>query len=171
MSYSGVRGIRWTHSYWGEVASALISADLSHASSGWLKLEGDLNQVISLAAQPRRFGGHQWYFVCPVTGRLASVLWRPPGATRFCCRQAWGRHRVAYASQFLDRDSRVHHGQFKLKTRLCAIEGLDPEEWDFPPKPKWMRRKTYERYEARFDRYEEVLDHGFLERALKLGLK
>jgi hypothetical protein len=50
--YSGVRGIRWTHSYWGEVASALISADLSDASSGWLKLEGDLNQFISLAAQP-----------------------------------------------------------------------------------------------------------------------
>jgi hypothetical protein len=165
--YSGARGIRWTHSG----ASALISADLSDASSGWLKLEGNLNQFISLATQPRRFGGHQWHFVCPVTGRLASVLWRPPGATRFCCRQAWGRHRVAYASQFLDRDSRVHHGQFKLKTRLCAIEGLDPEEWDFPPKPKWMPRKTYERYEARFDRYEEVLDHGFLERALKLGLK
>jgi hypothetical protein len=63
--YSGVRGIRWTPSYWGEVASALISADLSDASSGWLKLEGDLNQFISLAAQPRRFGGHQWYLSAP----------------------------------------------------------------------------------------------------------
>src|SRR5690349_22946801 len=50
--YSGVRGIGWTHSYWGEVASALISADLSDTSSGWLKLEGGLNQFILLAAQP-----------------------------------------------------------------------------------------------------------------------
>jgi hypothetical protein len=82
----------------------------------------------------------------------------------------WGRQ-VAYASQFLDRDSRAHHGKSKLNTRLCAIGGLDPEDWDFPPKPKWMRRKTYERYEARFDRYEEVLDNGLLELALKLGLK
>jgi len=29
--------------------------------------------------------------------------------------------------------------------------GLDPENWDFPPKPKWMRQKTYERCEARFE--------------------
>jgi hypothetical protein len=169
--YCGVRGIKWTNSYWGEVASALICADLSSPPSGWLKLEGGLNQVILLAAQPRRYGGHQWYFVCPVTGRLASLLWRPPGAKRFCSRQAWGRRRVAYASQFLDRDNRAHHGQSKIKSRLCAIEGLDPEEWDLPPKPKWMRWKTYERYETRFDRYEEILDSGCLELALKLGLK
>jgi hypothetical protein len=109
--YCGVRGIKWTNSYWGEVASALISADLSSPPSGWLKLEGGLNQFILLAAQPRRYGGHQWYFVCPVTGRPTSVLWRPPGAKQFCSRQAWGRRRVAYASQFLDRDNRAHHGQ------------------------------------------------------------
>jgi hypothetical protein len=166
--YCGVRGIKWTNTYWGEVASALISADLSAPPSGWLKLEGGLNQFILLAAQPRRYGGHQWYFVCPVTGRLASVLWRPPGAKQFCSRQAWGRRRVAYASQFLDRDNRAHHGQSKLKSRL---EGLDPEQWDLPPKPKWMRWKTYQRYEARFDRYEEMLDLGLLELVRKLGLK
>jgi len=78
---------------------------------------------------------------------------------------------VAYASQFLDRDSRAHHGQSKIKSRLCAVEGLDHEEWDLPPKPKWMRWKTYERYETRFDRYEEMLDLGFLELVRKLGLK
>jgi hypothetical protein len=169
--YGGVRGIKWTHSYWGEVASALISADLSDPSSGWLRLQGGgLDQMISLATQPRRFGGHQWYFVCPVTGRLASVLWRPPGAKGFCSRQVWGRQ-VAYASQFLDRDNRAHHGQSKINARLSYIGRLDPEEWDFPPKPKWMRWKTYERYEARFHRYEEILNYGCFELALKLGLK
>jgi hypothetical protein len=35
-----------------------------------------------------------------------SVLWMPPGANRFCSRQAWGR-RVAYASQFADPDNRA----------------------------------------------------------------
>ena len=77
--YSGVRGIGWTHSYWESLSSALVSADLSDTSSGWLKWEGGLEQFILLATQPRRFGGHQWYFVCPVTRKLASVLWRPPG--------------------------------------------------------------------------------------------
>jgi hypothetical protein len=133
-------------------------------------LEGGLNQFILLAAQPRRFGGHQWYFICPVTGRPASVLWRPPGAKRFCSRQVW-KHQVAYASQFLDRDNRAHHGQSKINARLCSIGKLDREEWDFPPKPKWMRWKTYRRYEARFDRYDAVLDSGIIEFAAKLDLK
>jgi hypothetical protein len=41
-----------------------------------------------------------------------------------------------------------------------------------PPKPKWMRWKTYNRYEAKFDRYEDILDYGLAEAATKLtGLK
>ena len=78
---------------------------------------------------------------------------------------------VAHAVISAARDSRAHHGQSKIKSRLCAVEGLDPEEWDLPPKPKWMRWQTYERYETRFDRYEEMLDLGFLELVRKLGLK
>jgi len=46
---------------------------------------------------------------------------------------------VAYASQFLGRDDRAHRGQAKLNSRLCSIGGFDPDEWDIPPKPKWMR--------------------------------
>jgi len=45
-----------------------------------------------------------------------------------------------------------------IKSRLIA--NLDPDEWDLPPKPQWMRWKTYERYEMKFDRYEEILDYG-----------
>jgi hypothetical protein len=37
------------------------------------------------------------------------------------------------------------------KRRLIA--DLDPDEWDLPPKPKWMRWQTYRRYEAWFDRW------------------
>jgi len=40
---------------------------------------------------------------------------------------------------------------------------LDHEEWDFPPKPKWMRWKTYRRYESRFERYDAILDTGIIE--------
>jgi hypothetical protein len=93
--------------------------------------------------------------------RCCSVLWRPPGATRFCSRQAWGSRRVAYASQFLDRDSRAHRGKAKVKARL--IGDSDPDEWDLPPKPKWMRWRTYNRYVERFDSYEEILERGVAE--------
>jgi hypothetical protein len=154
----GARGITWTSSYWGEIAKALITADLSGAETGWFRIKiGNLEQRIILFARPRHFGGQQWYFVCPSTNRLASVLWKPAGATRFCSRQTWGRQ-VAYQSQFNDSTSRAHPGKARIKNRLIA--GLDTDEWDFPPKPKWMRWATYDRHERQYDHYEGLLLEG-----------
>jgi hypothetical protein len=104
----------------------------------------------------------------PATNRLASVLWKPSGATRFCSRQTWGRQ-VAYQSQFNDATNRAHGGIARIKSRLIA--DLDPDEWDLPPKPKWMRWATYNRYEARYDHYEAVLDYGCAALAAKLFAK
>ena len=64
------------------------------------------------------------------------------GATEFRCRQAWGR-RVAYSSQFLDPDNRAHRGKAKIKAR--PIGDFDPDEWELPPQPKWLRWHTYNR--------------------------
>jgi hypothetical protein len=129
---------------------------------GWLRIQiGDLDQRIILVPRPRHFGGYQWYFVCPVMNRDCSVIWLPPGASRFCSRQRWGRRGVAYASQFADPDNRAHLGQAKIKARL--IGDLDPDEWDLPPKPKWMRWRTYNGYVERYDAYDAILDGGCAE--------
>src|SRR5262245_9159516 len=56
----------------------------------------------------------------------------------------------------------------KGKGKRRLIGELDPEEWDLPPKPKWMRWKTYHRYVERFDRYEAAIDATALSRASKL---
>jgi hypothetical protein len=165
----GFRGITWTHSYWGEIASGLISADMTGSEEGWFRIQiGGLDQRIILVSQRRHFGGRQWYFICPVRNRRASVLWKPSGATRFCSRQTWGRQ-VAYRSQFHDSTNRAHAGEARIKARLIA--DLDPDEWDFPPKPKWMRWTTYNRYEARYDHYEDVLDYGCISLVAKLMAK
>lgn len=158
---NGPVGITWRNSYFdSEIASGVITADMSGTSHGWFRLQlWQLDQRIVLIARPRHFGGQQWYFVCPYTNRPVSVLWMPPGARSFACRQRWKRQ-VAYASQFLDRSSRAHRGQSKINARLCAIGGFNPDEWDFPPKPKWMRWRTYNRAEEKFDRYEGTLDEG-----------
>ena len=88
---TGFREIRWTHSYWGEIANGLITANMSDPAEAWLRVEiGNLVQRITLVPQPRHFGGHQWFFLCPATHRLATILWKPPGADRFCSRQTWG---------------------------------------------------------------------------------
>ena len=46
--------------------------------------------------------------------------------------------------------------------------GFDSDEWDFPPKPKWMRWRTYNRAEEKFDHYESILDEGTLELVARL---
>jgi hypothetical protein len=33
----------------------------------------------------------------------------------------------------------------------------DPDEWDVPPNPKWMRWRTYDSLERKFDEYENFL--------------
>ena len=164
---SGPYLIRWSWTHTGEeIASGLITANMEGDFEGWLRIQlGGLDQWIILVPRPRYFGGYQWYFVCPVMNQYASVLWMPPGADRFCSRQTWDR-RVAYASQFADPDNRAHIGQAKIKARLIA--NLDPGEWDLPPKPKWMRWRTYDRYVERFDSYEAILDDGCAELLSKL---
>jgi hypothetical protein len=153
----GARGISWSNSH-REIASGVITADMTDPDHAWLRIAmGRFVQQITLVSRPRRFGGRQWFFQCPATQRLASVLWKPPGADRFCSRQTWGRQ-VAYRSQFLDRDNRAHAGKARIKARL--IGDLDPDEWELPPKPKWMRWETYDRYVQKFDQYEEILDYG-----------
>jgi hypothetical protein len=160
------QGIGWANFYWGEIAVGAISADMSARSEGWLRITlRDLDQHIMLVAKPRYYGGYQWYFVCPATYRIASVLWRPPGAKRFCSRQAW-RGQVAYGSQFNDATNRAHAGIARIKARL--IGDLDPDEWDLPPKPKRMRWKTYNRLVERFDEYEAKLDYACALLAAKL---
>jgi hypothetical protein len=154
----GARGISWSTSHRGEIARGVITADMTDPDHASFRLAiGRFLQQITLVSRPRHLGGRQWFFECPATGRLATVLWRPPGASKFCSRQAWGRQ-VAYASQFLDRDNRAHYGKSKIKSQLCSIGKFDPDDWEFPPKPKGMRWKTYHRYEEKFDNYERSLN-------------
>jgi hypothetical protein len=150
-------GIRWSNSYTG-VASGVISADMSNPDLGWFRIRiKQLDQRITLVSRSRHFGGQQWFFICPRTARRAMVLWMPPGARSFASRQGWGGQ-VAYASQFSTPFDRADQGTARIKSRLCSIGGFDPDEWDIPPKPKWMRWRTYDRAVEKFDRYEEMLN-------------
>jgi hypothetical protein len=158
---TGPVGIRWTNTYTGaEVASGIITADMTNASLGWFRIRiGQLDQQITLVPRSRHFGGWQWFFVCPRLNRRAMVLWMPPGAHSFACRERWGRQ-VGYSSQFSTPIDRAHQGKAKINSRLCLIGGFDPGEWDIPPKPKWMRWPTYDRAVEKFGSYEEMLDRS-----------
>ena len=150
--------IRWTTTRSGEIANGWIAIGREDENRGVLKIVlGQLDQRVSLLAQPRHFGGQQWYFQCPVTHRRCSVLWLPPGATQFCSHQAWGRQ-VAYSTQFEPPFDRAITAREKVKDRL--IENLNRSEWELPPKPRWMRWHTYERLADKYRLKQDIIDEG-----------
>ena len=138
------RLISWHRVSFGDVvASGVIETDLREEPFGWITLEiGKVEQRIQLHAVWRNFGGTQWYFMCPVSGGHASVLWLPPGATRFLSRKAWGR-RVAYGSQFESPYDRAISQAQNIRYRLGGKEYLSLVAPD-PPKPKGMHWRTYQ---------------------------
>jgi hypothetical protein len=149
-------GIRWNYRYSGEeIVSGTITADMTGDQRGWFRLQlGNLDQWFELQAEPRHFGGWQWYFLCPVKDRIASVLWKPPGANRFCSRQTWGRQ-VAYGSQFASPHDRALNAAQDIRYRL-GWEDYTSIDDCMPPKPKWMRWRTYERIIQRCEANEAI---------------
>jgi hypothetical protein len=146
--------IQWTRNEEEVIASAAITANLCDPETGWLSIQTSwLNQRIILVSRPRHYGGRQWYFICPFENKRASALWMPPGAKEFRSRHAWDGN-VAYRSQFQSVYNRGHSGKAKIKARL--IGDLDPDDWELPPKPKWMRWRTYKRLEERFEAYDDM---------------
>jgi hypothetical protein len=125
----------------------------------------DQTQILDLVSQPRHLGGVQWYFVCPKTGRNVSTLWKPPGSPAFASRHAWPRQ-VAYSSQYADPCGLAWKAQRKVVDKLGAT---DPNDYDLPSKPKWMRWRTYDALTARYEAAEDRLNMGLMNAAPALG--
>ena len=149
------RIIRWDARYWGDTRTiGLLIYRLASATHGSMRLLlRSLDQSIDLVAAPRHFGGVQWYFICPMTGLRASVLWLPPGESCFASRGAWGSQ-FAYASQFEAPQYRAQSRAHDIRRRL-GNEGyvriFNPPP---PSKPKGMHRYTYETLLGRLAFYE-----------------
>jgi hypothetical protein len=111
------------------------------------------NHTIGITKVPRPFGGFQWYFLCPMTGDMASVLWRPSGQNVFASQRYWKGRRMAYATQFLSPTDRAHRGIKLTESRLVYSEADNMHY-----KPKWMRWRTFHRLCERLDAYEDVLN-------------
>jgi hypothetical protein len=119
-------GTIW-RTYRGELTGR-FEARIDGPDEGWFRIrigEIGLDQRINIVSCPRHFGGRQWYFICPFMNRRVSVLWMPPGAPYFACRQRWG-HGVAYVSQCLGSEDRAERGKAKINSRLCSIGGFYP---------------------------------------------
>ena len=164
--------IEWSCRFSGEkIASGWLTSNMTDVDSPWLHLElGALNQRIALETRPRHFGGWQWYFVCPRTGRRASVLWKPPGSPIFASRHAWGRQ-VAYGSQFETPHDRALSMAQDMRYQLGGKNHVAIDDFP-PPKPKGMHWRTYEARLKRLEAYEFAVNQRlafFLERLKRLN--
>jgi hypothetical protein len=98
-----------------------------------------------------------------MTGKRASVLWRPHGRKIFASQRHWRERRMAYRTQFLAPCDRAHHGIRRIEAQL----GKKPDD-DALYKPKWQRSATFARHCERIDRYENVLDEQLLRALLRI---
>jgi hypothetical protein len=99
-------------------------------------------QTLRLAATRPRLGGVRLWFVCPVTGRQARALYLPEGQVRFASREAY---RLSYRSQGeSDLFRRITRAQ-NIRARLGGNLSIYAP---FPPRPRGMHRRTYERLRA-----------------------
>jgi len=95
----------------------------------------DYDYKIYLTTTHPRYGGVRWWFLCPAQGcrRRVGVLYL---AHIFACRHCCN---FAYSTQNEDRMSRLLSKAQKIHQQLGGDGVVDGE----PPKPKWMRWKTY----------------------------
>ena len=126
---SGPKAIRWRlHS--SAERRGHLTANL-RGSPGSLRIQvGMLDQVVEIVWRPRHFGGRQWYFICPASKALASVLWLPVGTRHFASGRSW-KGQAAYASQFHNSRDRAISGARRIRTQLggrdwVALDGIDP---------------------------------------------
>lgn len=96
----------------------LSSLDDAHAILTYTA-DGDPKvQRVQLVAEPCRFGGHRFYWLCPVTGRRCAML--AYGAGRFASRQA---QRLTYATQSEDALDRLRLARDKAEARAWGKGG------------------------------------------------
>jgi hypothetical protein len=106
----------------------------------------DVKQPTPIVWMPCRFGGARPYFVCPgvvngiVCGRRVVKLYG--AGIYFLCHHCY---RLAYASQREDRYDRALRRANNIRTRLGGEPGIAAA---FPPRPKGMHRRTYERLQS-----------------------
>lgn len=112
-----------------------------HTREGGDWSDEPLSYELYLTSTATRFRGRRWWFQCPNLGRRAFKLYLPNGGRRFLCREAY---RLGYACQRETYVDRLMRKARKLHRVLGGDGQAIGDEWA-PPKPKWMRWKTYYR--------------------------
>jgi hypothetical protein len=143
---------RWANLSGGRISSIGVSIDttgyeektlrLTYSLAGWEHLDYRLK----LRRSRPNFGGVRWWFTCPLVlnngltcGRRVRKLFLPPRSKYFGCRNCY---RLTYDSR---NEATCHRAWAPLRRIYTRLGGDLDVDSTFPPKPKGMWNRTYER--------------------------
>jgi hypothetical protein len=137
--------------------------ELIHPTRDFREDDRIVNGRVQLTRTEPTFGGHRWWFLCPKSGYRTTKLFLPNGGWHFWSRRAYC---LGYASQREDRFGRLQRRAAALNRQLGGEEW---STWDLPPpKPKWMRWRTYDQKIQRWRRAVEQAEDEWAYRAARL---
>jgi hypothetical protein len=118
-----------------------VAVDLRDDHHGLVVLIFDVNrqpvvQSCSIARVPTRVGRGKWLVQCPESGKMMQDLYLDVDQQRFRSRHAL---KLKYRSKAMPAWNRHWERCQKLMDRIGATN-----ERDLPPRPKYMRRATYQ---------------------------
>jgi hypothetical protein len=164
---SGVRFGRWQWTYGDGTTSSIgitggeqsITLDyrIRSGAEDWQTVQ----QRVPIRWTPCRFGGERPWFVCDASvngvycGRRVAKLYG--GGRLFACRHCY---RLGYAVQRGGLMDRAHHRLARLHRKLGA--DYDGPDGPPPPRPKWMRQRTYQRAVQQIEDGEDHLNAVFV---------
>jgi len=126
----------------------------------------DVSEAVRIVRVPCRFGGDRPYFICPgvVNGVACNrrVARLHAAGSYFLCRHCY---RLAHASQSEGQSDRALRRANKIRQRLGGDPGMAAP---FPPKPKGMWWRTYDRLRVRAFDDEMRADQAFALQAERL---
>ena len=124
----------------------------------------DVNEFVPFLETDTQFGGQRQWFRCLSCGGRCRILY---GGAHFRCRRCY---KLKYESQYEASYARACSQAHNLRKRLGQVGSLDDP---FPPKPKGMHWKTYQRLKRHHDALVQVSFHdigrklGFLHKLLE----
>jgi hypothetical protein len=138
---------QWTH-HGEKVASINLRAEQDRLHLTYrVRIAGgeweDVAETVRIVPIHCRFGGMRPYFICPgvvngiACGRRVAKLYGP--GRYFLCRNCY---RLAHASQSEGASDRVLRRANKIRQRLGGDPGMAAP---FPPRPRRMWQRTYDR--------------------------
>ena len=145
----------------GEADQLHLSYRVRIAGGEW----EDVAEIVRIVYAPCRFGGVRPFFLCPGVACDRRVAKLHAAGRYFLCRHCY---RLAYASQSEGALDRTLRRASKIRRRL----GGDPDMVaPFPPKPKGMWRRSFDRLREQACAAEMLSEEAFTLRAERLATR